>query len=91
MQFAFMGGAFAQAVLGIERPRVALLSNGEEAERGSEPLLIAAHEELSACACGRGAGGQRSMDFAGNIEGDDAARAARPMSSSPTASRAMSR
>ena len=31
VQFAFMGAALAQVVLGVERPRVGLLSNGEEA------------------------------------------------------------
>ena len=30
LQFAFMGAAYASAVLGIERPRVGLLSNGVE-------------------------------------------------------------
>ena len=35
VQFAFMGAALAQTVLGVERPRVGLLSNGEEAARGS--------------------------------------------------------
>ena len=35
VQFAFMGAAFAQAVLGVERPRVGLLSNGEEATKGT--------------------------------------------------------
>src|ERR1700716_2410049 len=35
VQFAFMGSAFAQAVLGVDRPRVALLSNGEEATKGT--------------------------------------------------------
>ena len=45
-QFAFMGAALARTVLGIERPRVGLLSNGEEAERGS-PLV---QERTSGCA-----------------------------------------
>ena len=46
-QFAFMGSALARAVLGVERPRVGLLSNGEEAGRGS-PLVVEAHERLRA-------------------------------------------
>ena len=46
VQFAFMGAALAQAVLGVERPRVGLLSNGEEAERGS-PLVVEAHAGLA--------------------------------------------
>ena len=35
VQFAFMGAALSRVVLGVERPRVGLLSNGEEPERGS--------------------------------------------------------
>ncbi len=44
-QFAFMGVALAQTLLGVERARVGLLSNGEEAERGS-PLVVEAHARL---------------------------------------------
>ena len=46
VQFAHMGSAFAQAVLGIESPRVALLSNGEEPAKGT-PELKEVHERLS--------------------------------------------
>jgi glycerol-3-phosphate acyltransferase PlsX len=64
VQFAFMGAAFASVVLGIEHPRVGLLSNGEEAERGSE-LVVQVGAELA----------QRSADgglrFIGNVEGGD--------------------
>ena len=35
VQFAHMGSAFAQAVMGIDAPRVALLSNGEEPTKGT--------------------------------------------------------
>jgi glycerol-3-phosphate acyltransferase PlsX len=41
VQFAFMGAAYASAVLGIERPRVGLLSNGVEPERGSQLVIEA--------------------------------------------------
>ena len=34
VQFAFMGAALASVVLGVPRPRVGLLSNGEEDARG---------------------------------------------------------
>lgn len=61
VQFAHMGSAFAQAVLGRPNPRVALLSNGEEPGKGT-PELIAVHEQLAA---GAGAG----LNFIGNIEG----------------------
>jgi glycerol-3-phosphate acyltransferase PlsX len=61
VQFAFMGSAFARAVLGVDEPRVALLSNGEEASKGT-PDLVEAHEQLTA----RAGGGLR---FVGNVEG----------------------
>lgn len=68
VQFAFMGAAFAQTVLGVARPRVALLSNGEEAERG-EKVVLAAHHELSRLA--RDGAEAWPLDFAGNVEGED--------------------
>jgi glycerol-3-phosphate acyltransferase PlsX len=61
VQFAHMGSAFSQAVMGIGEPRVALLSNGEEAAKGT-PDLVAVHEQLA------GAGGT-GLNFIGNIEG----------------------
>jgi phosphate acyltransferase len=61
VQFAHMGSAFAQALLGIESPRVALLSNGEEPAKGT-PELVAVHEQLAGQA---GSG----LNFVGNIEG----------------------
>jgi len=73
VQFAYMGAAFATAVLGVREPRVGLLSNGEERSRGSE-LVLAAGAELddrSRAADGPhdsvGAGGLR---FVGHVEGD---------------------
>jgi glycerol-3-phosphate acyltransferase PlsX len=60
VQFAHMGSAFAQAVLGRESPRVALLSNGEEPSKGTDDLREV-FERLSGDA---GAG----LNFAGNIE-----------------------
>lgn len=64
VQFAFMGAAFASAVLRVERPRVGLLSNGAESERGSE-LVVQAGAELAE----RSAKGQ--LSFVGNVEGGD--------------------
>ncbi len=64
VQFAHMGSAFAQAVMGIDSPRVALLSNGEEPAKGT-PELKEVHERLS----GEGGAGLR---FVGNIEGTQA-------------------
>jgi glycerol-3-phosphate acyltransferase PlsX len=60
VQFAHMGAAYAERVLGVARPRVALLSNGVEASRGSGDV-VAAHALLLA------AGG--TLDFVGNVEG----------------------
>jgi glycerol-3-phosphate acyltransferase PlsX len=61
VQFAFLGAAFSAAVLGVERPRVGLLSIGEEAGKGREEV-VAAHEVLS---------GSAGIEFAGNVEGRD--------------------
>jgi glycerol-3-phosphate acyltransferase PlsX len=58
VQFAYMGSAFAQAVLGVDDPRVGLLSNGEEPSKGT-PDVVAAHAELD--------GG--TLNFVGNVEG----------------------
>ena len=64
VQFAFMGAAFASVVLGVDRPRVALLSNGEEAERGSELVVQAGAELAERCQDGE-------IQFIGNVEGGD--------------------
>jgi glycerol-3-phosphate acyltransferase PlsX len=60
VQFAYMGSVFMEAVHGVERPRVGLLSNGSEAKKGTE-TVVAAHEIL--------AGGP--LNFVGNVEGGD--------------------
>jgi phosphate acyltransferase len=65
VQFAFMGAALARTVLGVERPRVGLLSNGEEAVRGGR-LIVETGEELK-----RKVGKADAMEFVGNVEGDD--------------------
>ncbi len=62
VQFAHMGAAFARAVLGIDAPRVALLSNGQEPAKGT-PDLVAVHQRLA------GVGG-RGLSFVGNVEGN---------------------
>jgi glycerol-3-phosphate acyltransferase PlsX len=67
-QFAFMGAALAQTLFGVSLPRVGLLSNGEEAERGS-PLVVEAHARLRA----RAQNNAQAMSFEliGNVEGSD--------------------
>ena len=59
VQFAHMGAAFMEAVMGIERPRVALLSNGAEPTKGT-PDVVAAHAALA---------GAAGLGFVGNVEG----------------------
>ncbi len=59
-QFGVMGSAYAKAVLGIETPRVAVLSLGEERTKGNAQVLEAA-ELLE----------RAPVHFIGNIEGKD--------------------
>ena len=59
VQFAHMGRAYAQVVLGVEEPRVALLCNGS-GDLGSE-LALSYHKALAEGNCG----------FVGNAEGTD--------------------
>jgi glycerol-3-phosphate acyltransferase PlsX len=65
VQFAFMGAVLASAVLGVDRPRVGLLSNGTEATRGT-PTVLEAHAVLA-----ERAQGSSALRFVGNIEGSD--------------------
>src|SRR5207248_7538996 len=66
VQFAFMGAALVSTVLGVGRPRVGLLSNGEEAARGNA-LIVEAHAELTE----RARAGLEAFEFVGNVEGGD--------------------
>ncbi len=60
VQFAQMGAAYSSVVLGVERPRVALLNIGEEPTKGSQ-LAVEAHALMS-----------RDVDrFVGNVEGSE--------------------
>lgn len=61
VQFAFLGAAFSEAVLGVARPSVGLLTVGEEAGKGREEV-VEAHRLLTAAG---------SLNFAGNVEGRD--------------------
>ena len=71
VQFAFMGAALAQIVLGVERPRVGLLSNGEEPGKGTS-TVIEAHAALAE----RAAAAPAALTFVGNVEGTDLATGA---------------
>ncbi len=66
VQFAYLGSAFSEAVLDVERPRVALLSVGEESKKGTQSV-VAAHEALA---------GADGIEFIGNVEGRDLAEGA---------------
>jgi phosphate acyltransferase len=61
VQFAFLGAAFSEAVLGVKGPRVGLLSVGEESGKGTEDVA-AANEVLAR---------SEGIDFVGNVEGRD--------------------
>ena len=61
IQFGFLGSAFSRAVLGVESPRVALLSVGEEQKKGRSDV-VEANEALT---------GAKGIRFIGNVEGRD--------------------
>ena len=65
VEFAIMGHVYAREVLGRERPRVGLLSIGEEPSKGNE-LTVEAHERLR----------RSPLQFIGNVEGRDVLRGA---------------
>lgn len=60
MQFAVMGVAYMQTVYGIDNPKVGLLSNGAENEKGND-LVKATNVALR----------NSDINFIGNIEGRD--------------------
>ena len=62
VQFAYMGAAYMEAVHGVQRARVGLLSVGEEPKKGTEEV-VEANRVLS----------DGPLDFAGNVEGNDIA------------------
>lgn len=57
-QWALLGNAYARQIKKVDRPRIALLSNGEEETKGNE-LTIAAHNLLK----------KAPVNFVGNVEG----------------------
>ena len=65
LQFAYLGSFYAQRVMGIEKPRVALLNIGAEEEKG-DTLRHEAYQVLKA------AGDAGRIHFTGNIEANDA-------------------
>lgn len=63
VQFAAMGQAYARRVIGIDEPRIGLISIGEEDSKGNQ-LVLETNERLRR---------QSSMNFFGNVEGKDLA------------------
>ncbi|TLN17026.1 phosphate acyltransferase PlsX [bacterium] len=61
VQFAVMGDVFAHDVLGVKKPKVGLLANGEETSKGTE-LTRNAHELLR----------DMRLNYIGYVEGRDA-------------------
>jgi phosphate acyltransferase len=64
LQFAYMGSAFATAILDVRTPTIGLLSIGEEAGKGNA-LTQEVHALLAAA---------EDLDFRGNVEGRDIPR-----------------
>jgi glycerol-3-phosphate acyltransferase PlsX len=60
VQFALMGDVYARRVIGVHRPKVAILSNGEEESKGTD-LTRAAADALR----------RSKLDFVGYCEGRD--------------------
>ena len=60
LQFGYMGSVYAESVLGLDSPRVGLLSIGEEGGKGNS-VVKRAYEYLS----------ESQLNFAGNVEGRD--------------------
>ena len=58
VQFAHMGTIYAKNILGISSPRVGLLSNGEESNKGNR-LIQESHKLLK----------KANLNFIGNVEG----------------------
>jgi glycerol-3-phosphate acyltransferase PlsX len=59
-QFAIMGSVYAERVRGVRKPKVGLISNGEEAGKGSE-LVKEAYPLLA----------DAKLNFIGNVEGKE--------------------
>jgi phosphate acyltransferase len=60
VQFAIMGQTYSQSILGVQNPRIGLLSNGEEEGKGND-LVRQTFPLLS----------QADLNFIGNVEGKE--------------------
>ena len=63
LQFALLGGIYAQDLMGVDNPRIGLLNIGEEPEKGSE-LAVESYKLLR----------DSKLNFIGNIEGREIIR-----------------
>lgn len=61
MQFALMGAVYAKEILGVEKPRIGLLSNGVEESKGTETLKRA-REKIKSL---------EGIEYIGFVEGDE--------------------
>jgi len=60
IEFAYMGSLYAEKVIGIQNPKVALANIGAEETKGT-PLYIETHQMLK----------ETDLNFVGNVEGRD--------------------
>lgn len=60
IEFAYMGSMYAEKVIGIKNPKVALVNIGAEETKGT-PLYIETHQMLT----------ETDLNFVGNVEGRD--------------------
>lgn len=60
IEFAYMGSMYAEKVIGIQNPKVALVNIGAEETKGT-PLYIETHQLLK----------ETDLNFVGNVEGRD--------------------
>ena len=60
VEFAYMGSLYAEKVIGIQNPKVALVNIGAEDTKGT-PLYVETHQMLK----------ETDLNFVGNVEGRD--------------------
>ncbi len=63
VQFAIMGNAYARLIFGLDNPKIGIISNGEEEDKGSM-LIRETYPLLKAS----------GLNFVGNVEGKDIGR-----------------
>ncbi|WP_295746659.1 phosphate acyltransferase PlsX [uncultured Limosilactobacillus sp.] len=61
IQYAYLGRFYAESMFGVDQPRIALLNNGAEEDKG-DPLHKAVWQELNS---------RHDLNFIGNVESGD--------------------